>query len=241
MMTLKTGCVVRLFIRACVLGFIASSWLLGTVDVLGADRGSGVNPAARAAWIRHLINSSRGDVEADAAGAVDGIKSGAYGFHTERQKDPWWQVDLQQPYALDRVLVFNRSGAQERARYLTLQVSSDGRGWQDVYKHDGSLFGGSFDQKPLVNALNGCRGRFVRIQITDSTWMHLSEVEVYGVADTKQNLALGKPARQSSISQWSRRAQVDPATVVFGSEDVPQAYEIISAEPAGRSVCCTER
>jgi hypothetical protein len=229
MKTLKTGLAARLFLPSFIVGLVVSTSILGTIDVLGADHVSGVNPAARAAWIRHLINNSRGDVEADAAGAVDGIKSGAFGFHTERQKDPWWQVDLQQRYALDRVLVFNRSGAQERARYLTLQVSPDGRGWQDVYKHDGSLFGGSFDQKPLVIALDDCRGRFVRIQITDSTWMHLSEVEVYGVADKKQNLALGKPARQSSISQWSKRALVDPATVVFGPDDVPMAHKIIRA------------
>jgi formylglycine-generating enzyme required for sulfatase activity len=227
MKTLKTGLAARLFLASFIVGLVGITSILGTADALGADRGSGVNAAARAAWIRYLINSSRGDVEADAAGAVDGVKSGAFGFHTERQKDPWWQVDLQQSHALDRVLVFNRSGAQERARYLTLQVSSDGRGWQDVYKHDGSLFGGSFDQKPLVIALKDCRGRFVRVQITDSTWMHLSEVEVYGVADKKLNLALGKPARQSSISQWSKRAQLDPATVVFGLDDVSMAHEII--------------
>jgi formylglycine-generating enzyme required for sulfatase activity len=186
-----------------------------------------VDPAARTEWIRLLINHSRGDNAADAAGAVDGIKSGAFGFHTERQKDPWWQVDLQQVHALGRVLVFNRDGAQERARYLTLQVSLDGRTWQDVYKHDGSLFGGSFDQKPLDIDLQDCSARFVRLQIHDSTWMHLSEVEVYGVTDRQTNLALGKPARQSSVSQWSRRAQADPATVTFGLDDVPMAREVM--------------
>jgi len=229
MKTLKMGFILRLSFAPVIAGLLALTCVLDASDVLAADRESAANPAARAEWVRLLINRSRGDVEADAAGAVDGIKSGAFGFHTERQKDPWWQVDLQQTHALDRVLIFNRSSAQERARYLTLQVSSDGRQWQDVYKHDGSLFGGSFDQKPLVIRLNDCTARFVRVQINDSTWMHLSEVEVYGVLDKTKNLALGRPARQSSISQWSKRAQVDPATVVFGPDDVSLAHETISA------------
>jgi len=228
MKTLKTGSTIRGLFCLVVSGFFAVICVMQTAEVQGADRASAINPATRTEWVRLLINRSRGDNAADAAGAVDGIKSGAFGFHTERQKDPWWQVDLQQTHALDRVLVFNRSGAQERARYMTLQVSPDGRAWQDVYKHDGSLFGGSFDKKPLVTSLKNCTARFVRIQIYDSTWMHLSEVEVYGVTDRQKNLALGKPALQSSISQWSTRAKADPGTVVFGVDDVPLAHEIMT-------------
>ncbi len=32
----------------------------------------------------------------DAAGAVDGVKDGTYGFHTAGDATPWWQVDLGQ-------------------------------------------------------------------------------------------------------------------------------------------------
>ena len=32
----------------------------------------------------------------DAAGGCDGVKDGEYGFHTEVQNQPWWQVDLGQ-------------------------------------------------------------------------------------------------------------------------------------------------
>ena len=229
MKTLQVRFTVRRFLNAFALGLAAVTCVLAASAAQGADRETVANAAHRTEWVRLLINSSRGDIEADAAGAVDGVKSGAFGFHTERQKNPWWQVDLEQAHDLVRVLVFNRDGAQERARYLTLQVSPDGRAWQDVYTHDGSLFGGSYDGKPLAIDLKDCKARFVRIQITDSTWMHLSEVEVYGTADTGQNLALGKPARQSSISQWSTRAEADPGTVEFGPEDAPLAHDILDA------------
>ena len=235
MKTWITGFTRWLSLSTSVIGFVA---VICVLDMRGADaagRRPAINPAAKAEWIRLLINRSRGDVEADAAGAVDGIKDGSFGFHTDRQKNPWWQVDLQQSHPLDRVLVFNRSTAQERARYLVLQVSLDGEKWQDVYKHDGSLFEGPKNNKPLAISLGDCQGRFVRIRIDDSNWLHLSEVEVYGVLDKDKNLALGKPALQSSISQWSKRAKVDPDSVKFDLDDVPLAQEIIAAmlEKAG--------
>ena len=46
----------------------------------------------------------------DAAGACDGIKNGRWGFHTASgELDPWWQVDLQSQYKLDRIVIFNRT------------------------------------------------------------------------------------------------------------------------------------
>ena len=186
-----------------------------------------INPNAKSQWIRLMINHSRGDIAADAAGAVDGNKDGSFGFHTERQKDPWWQVDLKQGTSLDRVVIYNRSTVQERARYFTLQLSDDSVKWKDVYEHDGTLFEGPKDKKPLSISLNGAKGRFVRVQINDSTWMHLSEVEVYGTNDKNKNIALGKPALQSSISSWSKRATANPNTVKFGPDDIPAAQQIV--------------
>ncbi len=203
------------------------SFLLVLTLVLGVLGVWDAGAADKAQWTRVLINRGRGDLEADAAGAVDGVKGGGFGFHTERQANPWWQVDLEQRHALDRVLVFNRGSAQERARYLVLLVSDDGVRWRDVYTHDGSVFGDSAGKKPLVIDLDGCEARFVRVQIRDNNWLHLSEVEVYGEADKKVNLARGRPARQSSVSTWSRRKPVDPATVRFDRDDIPVAREII--------------
>ena len=46
----------------------------------------------------------------------------------------------------------------------------------------------------------------VRIQIPTATpvFLHLDEVEIYGPEDPRKNLALGRPADQSSRSPWSR-------------------------------------
>ena len=199
----------RFALGTSVIGIVAFTCLFEVHDADAAGPRPTVNRADRAEWIRLLINRSRGDVEADAAGAVDGVKDGGFGFHTDRQKEPWWQVDLQQVHSLHRALVFNRSTAQERARHLVLQISVDGKAWQSVYKHDGSLFEGPRNKKPLQISLGGRQGRFVRIRIDDTNWLHLSEVEVYGILDKDKNLALGKPALQSSISHWSKKAKVN--------------------------------
>src|SRR5512142_625996 len=46
--------------------------------------------------------------EEDAAGAVDRVKDGRWGFHTALESKPWWQVDLGRPTSLNRVVIYNR-------------------------------------------------------------------------------------------------------------------------------------
>jgi hypothetical protein len=140
----------------------------------------------------------------DAAGGVDGVKNGGVGFHTDRQDRPWWQVDLGKAQTLDRVVVWNRcSPDSPRASHLRILLSADGKAWREAYAHDGAVFYGASDSKPLTVPMKGAEARFVRLQVADNTWLHLDEVEVFGQADPKVNVALGRPADQSSISQWS--------------------------------------
>ncbi len=44
----------------------------------------------------------------DALGAVDGTLTGKFGFHTDLEDRPWWQVDLLEVVVLEEVIVFNR-------------------------------------------------------------------------------------------------------------------------------------
>jgi len=139
----------------------------------------------------------------DARGAVDGVKDGKWGFHTAAENNPWWQVDLGEVRPLARVLVYNRCDAAERAAKLTLLLSDDGKTWREAYRHNGTVFHGFTDSKPLVISLDGAKARFVRIQLPGNEYLHLDEVEVFGPQDPAKNIALGRPADQSSTSQWS--------------------------------------
>jgi hypothetical protein len=141
--------------------------------------------------------------KADAAGGCDGIKNGEWGFHTDNSKNPWWQVDLGRVQGIARVVVWNRTATAERAARLKVLLSDDGKEFRQVYQHDGTVFYGFKDNKPLVVELPNESSRFVRVALPGTSWLDLDEVEVFGVAEPEKNLAFNQPADQVSVSQWS--------------------------------------
>lgn len=149
-------------------------------------------------------DTSRIAPESDAAGAVDGVINGQWGFHTALEAEPWWQVDLGQTAVVDRVVLYNRSAPfADRASRIRVLVSDTGNSFRQVYAHDGSVFHGHADQKPLTVQLQGIRTRHIRLQLPQNpVYFHLDEVQIYTVG-SEENIALHKPAKQSSVSQWS--------------------------------------
>ena len=142
----------------------------------------------------------------DAAGGCDGVTNGKWGFHTSEHESPWWQVDLGKPHPLAQVRLWNRAdndGSALRASKFRLLLSNDGATWSEKYRHNGQVFFGYRmpDRSPLVVKLANDEARFVRVQLPGKTFLHLDEVEVIG--QRGGNLALHKPADQSSLSQWS--------------------------------------
>jgi hypothetical protein len=148
--------------------------------------------------------SSKVAPEEDAAGGCDGLKNGQWGFHTALQDNPWWQVDLGRPARLDRIRIYNRCDhTAGRIARLEVLISEDGRGFKRVYQHNGSVFYGYTDGKPLSVELGGASARYVRLQIPGPNCLNLDEVEVFAVGDGR-NIALGQPATQSSVCEWSK-------------------------------------
>jgi len=143
--------------------------------------------------------------EEDAAGALDDVIDGKWGFHTLNEADPWWQVDLEKPATLDRIVLYNRcDGHGERNARIMILLSDDGKTFERAYQHDGTVFHGHTDKKPLVVKLDGAKARYVRLQLPGTSYFHLDEVQVYA-PDQEKNIGLGKPATQSSTSEWSAR------------------------------------
>ena len=192
---------------ACLLGALFSP----TAPVLSAVP-STFREQVEADWLRQdekrlsapSAVSSHVPREADAAGGVDGRKDGKWGFHTENEKDPWWQVDLGRSFPLERVVLYNRCepGMAERNGRVLVLASEDGKTFKQVYQHDGTVFYGFTDKKPLTVRLNGVQGRYLRLALTGTSYFHLDEVEIFP-AGKEENIALGQPATQSSVSQWS--------------------------------------
>jgi len=170
--------------------------------------------------------------EQDAAGGVDGHIDGLWGFHTQNEPNPWWQVDLGEPTAVDRIVLYNRcdSGMGTRNARIKILFSGDGKGFDQVYQHDGANFAGHTDKKPLEVKLDGRKTRFVRLQLPGTSYFHLDEVQVFA---GDKNVALGKPATQSSVSQWSNPAAGKPKKGEAVATAVPASYPIAQAVERG--------
>ena len=216
-------CAMVCFVSAVVLGGVAAA-AEGPVPAVTPDE-------IEADWVRQdalrnstTVVSGKGvKPEEDALGGCDGVKNGKWGFHTENEDRPWWQVDLGQSQPLSRLVLFNRCDtcASRNSRILVL-LSDDGKSFQQVYEHDGTVFFGHTDKKPLSVSLDGRKARFVRLQLPIKTYFHLDEVEIYA-AGGKDNIALRKPATQSSTSQWSVRHRAGDAVVE--KLDTPRVIE----------------
>ncbi|MBT3361763.1 MAG: sulfatase-like hydrolase/transferase [Rhodospirillales bacterium] len=171
-------------------------------------------------WMRQAAAPSESGpltAEDDAAGGCDGIKDGLAGFHTQQEQDPWWQVDLGSVVPLSQIVLWNRTGggsAVQRARQLVVRLSADGQAWEEIYRHDGSLFYGFSGGVPLTVSAPGKTARYVRVGLADNEYFHLDEVEVYGTDNLETNLALDRPATQSSTSNWSTPRK-KPVSVSF--------------------------
>jgi len=172
----------------------------------------------------------RGNVSTreDAWGAVDGVKNGGTGFHTQGENNPWWQIDLGKTIELNRVELTNREDSATRADRIMVLLSTNGKKWQKVYQHTGATFHGGPDKKPLNVALHSAKARYIRLTVPGNNFLHLDEVEVYAEADKTRNIALGRPCNQSSSSEWSTAAR---------SKDwkkggtPPKAVEVDAPEP----------
>ena len=192
----------------------ATRWLClaamaGAVEIVSAGPAPPPDRAQiEADWLRQ--DEVRGPMakvtpEEDAAGACDGLKDGKWGFHTALENDPWWRVDLGQVRPLDRVLLYNRCDhTASRAAQIEVALSDDGRTFRPAYRHNGQVFLGHPDGKPLAVPLHGAKARFVRLQVPGNNCLHLDEVELFE-SGTGRNVALGRPATQSSTCEWSTR------------------------------------
>ncbi len=123
--------------------------------------------------------------EADAAGAVNGSFIERYGFHTKDEDQPWWQVDLEAQSVIEAVVVFNRIDhpvIAKRAVPLRILLSVDGATWTVAFETELYQEFGGLDGNPLFwRPPGGAAARYVRLQAVRRTFLHLVEVEVFGV------------------------------------------------------------
>ena len=123
--------------------------------------------------------------------AVNGNRDGNFAnraiSHTGYDKNAWWQVNLGQVFNIDQVDIWNRtdccSNRLKNFFVLISDVPFQSNDLQVVSQQSG--IGKYYVSGPvgtMVSVPIGRTGQYVRIQLVDTEYLALAEVEVYGSA-----------------------------------------------------------
>ncbi|XP_051263506.1 fucolectin-1 [Dicentrarchus labrax] len=144
-----------------------------------------------------------------AYNAIDGNRDSNYDAgsctHTDGQTNPWWRVDLLEPYIVTSVIITNRGDCcPERLNGAEIHI---GNSLQDNGASNPVV--GVISHIPAGRSLKVSfnrlvEGRYVSVVLPGSgRVLTLCEVEVYGYrAPTGENLALQGKATQSSLYSY---------------------------------------
>jgi galactose oxidase len=125
-----------------------------------------------------------------ASRAIDGLTDGTYDHasvsHTNGTWQPWWQVDLGSVRTLETLTLWNRIDdcCADRLRDVRVFVSETPFLYPDVERTRTQAgvrelsMPGARPQRSTVTL--GGRGRYVRVQLTYTTFLSLAEVEIMG-------------------------------------------------------------
>ena len=115
-----------------------------------------------------------------AENVTNGVRDGTASNHTKLEDSPWLQIDLEEEFTVNKVVIYNRlDSGRERAYSFELYCSNEGDEWVKLFSQNGKKFGG-IDGNPAVVDLSGVVTRMIRIQLAEKNYLHLDEVEIYG-------------------------------------------------------------
>ena len=110
--------------------------------------------------------------------AVRGPRGPGFAFHTAREAQPWWMLDLNVLRRFDEVVIFNRIDAfRDRALSIQVEISEDGAHWEGIWTNQYSF--GGVDGRPLRIECEYSRARYLRILGSPNDYLHLNKIEVY--------------------------------------------------------------
>jgi hypothetical protein len=125
-----------------------------------------------------------------AAAAVDGNTDGNFGdgsvTATNLDPNPWWQVDLGNSTAVSSIVIWNRTDCcSSRLNDYWVFISDTPFLASDTpttLQNRAGTFASHQTTAPSPSAIIAAvaQGRYVRVQLTNSNYLSLAEVQVYG-------------------------------------------------------------
>ncbi|XP_060134164.1 uncharacterized protein LOC118089696 [Zootoca vivipara] len=135
-------------------------------------------PAFQSSIYRHEIFT--GGIKA-VDGNCDGFFDSGSCTHTQKEKNPWWYVDLGEEYAISTVLVKNRQDCcSARLQGAEIRVGNAMAHRSKSNTLCGTITNTRLGSTSVFNC-DWLKGRYVSVQIPDlEEYLTLCEVEVYG-------------------------------------------------------------
>ncbi|MEM7257828.1 MAG: discoidin domain-containing protein, partial [Pseudomonadota bacterium] len=105
--------------------------------------------------------------------------------HTNADANAWWELDLGDVYDLDSIKIWNRNDCcQDRLANFVLLVSDDPFDSKDLNTSvaQAGVYSEEFTGTPArtTESILGRAGRYVRVQLLGTNFLHLAEVQVFG-------------------------------------------------------------
>ena len=161
---------------------LAEVQVIGSLLPSGTDLAKG-KPATQSSLITGFPYGA-------AALAVDGNTDGNYWdasvSHTNNDANAWWQVDLGSSANIGSVVVWNRTDCcSDRLNDYWIFVSNTPFAATDTPATLNGRAGiwsshQTNTPAPFVTIPIGAQGRYVRVQLSGTNFLHLAEVQVYG-------------------------------------------------------------
>lgn len=132
------------------------------------------------------------DVKKEASIGNNGSLKDDEFFHSGKEFNPWWNVDLENIYRISSITAHNRMDQISRLKAFSVVISLDGEEWFEVHRHN------CVTPSSLVKIELGTEiyARHVRIQMIGYGYLHLREVEIFGELFGDSNIdALSKLLR----------------------------------------------
>ena len=118
-----------------------------------------------------------------------------FSFHTNREHNPWVELDLKSSYVLQSIVVFNRKDACQNLAYtLQVEISNDKVNYEIIHK--GFL---PFKEKIEFNLEGFKTARFIKLSINGFSYFHLSKIEVFIDKSKNSGLIFDNPTIPNTI------------------------------------------
>ncbi|MBS1021897.1 hypothetical protein JK207_07610 [Gluconobacter cerinus] len=156
---------------------LAPVFLPAPPDCVSLTRGGKTDQSSVSSWSKSPHHAL------DAAGAISDKLHDAYGFHTDKEDDPWWSVMFSGAAEVKEVHIYNRIddyGTSTRGLRFIIELSINGE-WREVFRKENTGFFGGIDGTPFVFSLpeaKVCAG--LRIKLLGYEYMHFQRVNVFG-------------------------------------------------------------